>query len=94
MEFTVVVLVIAAIIVLSLVVIGRRNPTDLSDLPIEEIVDDNRTIKEEFFDMQYKLTAFEEEDGTTGVYVMDKKTHAILAYTVGEGLKAVKQGGK
>lgn len=93
MEFTVLVLVIAVVIVLSLVVIGRRNPTDLSDLPIEE-VDDNRTIKEEFFDMQYKLTAFEEEDGTTGVYVMDKKTHAILAYTVGEGLKLVKQGGK
>lgn len=81
MEFTVLVLVIAAIIVLSLMVIGRRSPSDLSDLPVEQ-VDDDRDLALELIELLgYRFVEYLEQDGTHGVYVMDKK-HNVVAYAV------------
>lgn len=92
-----IVLIVLAVLVY-LIYQGRKNP----DL-VEKLEDSDRLTVDEAIALNhwitlYKLVSFEEADGTKGKYIMDRKTHAVLAYILEDDgeIKFVKQqqGGK
>ncbi len=98
MAFVLVVVLLVLVIMTAIVVIGHRNRDASLVLDIEPIEEEQPLYWEDkisldYFNMFYKVVEFREADGTTGVYVMDKKTHAIQAFALhSDGvLKMVKQ---
>lgn len=86
MEGIVIVVLVVIVIVLAITRIGSKQDTPYIEQEVEEIPEELSIygIKVEWFNTLYKLTFFEEEDGTTGYYIQDKKTHAILAWVGAE----------
>lgn len=99
MGIVLIIVLIALCLAVVLIVIGHRNKDmslSLSVEPIEDVQQElywEDSIALEFFAMSNKIVEFKEVDGTSGVYIMDRKTHSILAYVLhSDGIiKLVKQ---